>query len=283
MINSVADRSDQKKPPRIAVIGDRMRDIDQHMTYVKDHEGVPVVRCVETIERSGGSAIVAEMCKALGAVVESVGLGESVKRRIFVDGRFTIRIDDDRSEHPTRADLAQWAADLARFSPDLILICDHGKGVVNRDTMDMAYAMGVPVYVDPCVRSDWSLFSQANCISANRNEWAKATINFAGMAIKRRDRDGVAWSCGKLPATCNEPVDTVGAGDQFLAVLACLRAQGESWTSAIEVANYTAGLQCERQGIVPVTAEELRFPLTHPAASSADPSPTFCAAGLSCQ
>ena len=165
MINSVADRSDQKKPPRIAVIGDRMRDIDQHMAHVKDHDDVPVVRLVETIERSGGAAIVAEMCATLGAAIWSFGLGESVKRRIFVDGKFTIRVDDDRSENPTRADLAQWGADLVRFSPDLILICDHGKGVVNRDTMDMAYAMGVPVYVDPCVRSDWSLFSQANCIA----------------------------------------------------------------------------------------------------------------------
>ena len=115
MINSVADRSDQKKPPRIAVIGDRMRDIDQHMAHVKDHDCVPVVRHVETVERSGGSAIVAEMCVALGATVFSVGLGESVKRRIFVDGRFTLRVDDDRSENPTRADLAQWSADLCVF------------------------------------------------------------------------------------------------------------------------------------------------------------------------
>jgi bifunctional ADP-heptose synthase (sugar kinase/adenylyltransferase) len=53
-------------------------------------------------------------------------------------------------------------------------------------------------------------------------------------------------------------VDVTGAGDQFLATLACQKGTGIGMKRAAWLANLAAGMQCERMGIVPVTAEELQ-------------------------
>lgn len=252
--------------PRVVIIGDRMEDIDESFATVKRHEGVPVVVHYDTVTRPGGSDNVAVMCSALGAEVMSLGLGVSQKRRLFVNGTLTMRVDSDKSASPPPEVVRGWRVMIDEFKPDLILVCDHAKGVVSASLMEMIRKTGVPVYVDPCTNSDWSLFAEASCISANRFEWERGQSGRIWREgpmtrIIRLDADGVVWrddsSEMRLPSECREVVDTVGAGDQFFAVLACCRIDGKSWGESIALANRAAGMQCERQGIVPVTWVEL--------------------------
>ena len=192
----------------------------------------------------------------------------SIKTRYFLDSQ-AWRVDDDSEDdlHPLRA--KEWRRELKAKRPDIILVCDHGKGVVNRHLMDAIKHLGIPIYVDPCLKSDWSLFEGVACVSANQAEWASCGEHWydkisdsSEMLIRRADVNGVFYRDGDqllhIPSICRSPVDTVGAGDQFIAVLACLRADGASWEESIIQANTAAGIQCERKGIVPVTMEELR-------------------------
>ena len=60
------------------------------------------------------------------------------------------------------------------------------------------------------------------------------------------------------PFPRKNPVDVCGAGDQFATTLALAHAAGGSWVEAADLAQLAAGLQVDRFGAVPVTAEELR-------------------------
>lgn len=251
---------------RIAVIGDRMEDVDEHFETVKRHEGVPVVVSRRIDNRPGGSENVARMCRSLGAKVLSLGLEPSVKRRVFIDGSLTLRIDEDQSSSPHPDVIEEWRRQLTEFGADVILICDHAKGVVTQSLMDMATDANSPVYFDPCQKSDWNMARHVDCISANRLEWGCAPRDAwfgeeSTLKIKRLDEDGVVWITPRgedsLPSECRTIVDTVGAGDQFLATLACCRAGGKSWRESIELANRSAGIQCSRQGIVPLAWSDI--------------------------
>lgn len=57
--------------------------------------------------------------------------------------------------------------------------------------------------------------------------------------------DGTAWRVGALPV---EAVDTVGAGDAFVGVLAAALDAGASLAEALHRASVAAGLACTRQG-----------------------------------
>lgn len=246
---------------KIVVIGDRMKDVDEHFITVKHHEGVPVVSSLHVDCRPGGSENVARMCRALGAEVLSLGLEPSLKKRVFIDGSLILRIDNDQSASPHRDVIGEWSRRIDGFDADVILVCDHAKGVVTQALMDMVTDTNIPVYFDPCQKSDWSMARHVDCISANRLEWSNAPRAWFGeeatLKIKRLDEDGVVWITPRgeesIPSACRRVVDTVGAGDQFLATMACCRAGGKSWRESIELANRSAGLQCERQGIVPLT------------------------------
>lgn len=247
--------------PKILIVGDGMTDSDIQMELVKTMDGMPVYREIEAVIREGGAANVRDMCQALGAEVELLTLGRSLKRRLYIDGKILCRVDSDINRTPDEHTLKRWRQYLPSTNPDIILVCDHAKGVVTKEVMELLKSFEIPIYVDPCVKSDWSLFDGVECISANREEWNGHAIT-SRIAIQRRDKEGVKWldedlESRHIDSTCKNVVDTVGAGDQFVAMLAVMRARGNSWEESIEWANIAAGLQCERRGIVPVTFMEM--------------------------
>ena len=251
---------------KIAIVGDAMTDIDVHLELVKTMDGMPVYRDTMKTKRGGGAENVAVLCESLGADVFLFRSDLSEKRRTYFPDGSVIRIDNDGHSRPSPAMIRAWKLDIEFSDPDVILVCDHAKGVVTSEVMEMLKSLGKPIYVDPCAKSDWDLFNGVDCISANEEEWKTDFDNVAlsvHVAVNRRGGDGVEWdieephSRGHVESICTKPVDTVGAGDQFLAVLAVLRARGTDWPEAIRQANIAAGLQCERRGIVPVTWDEI--------------------------
>ena len=245
---------------KIAVVGDAMSDIDIHLELVKTIDGMPVYRESKRHTRPGGAANVALMCRTLNADVRLLSCGYSYKTRHYLDETI-FRIDRDIDLSPTTDCRLKWKGELIAFDPDIILVCDHAKGVVTSEVMEMLKSLGKPIYVDPCVTSDWYLFLGVGCISANLNEWKSAPAMSASVLIERMGSGGVIWDgvdgSGSMESICDNPIDPVGAGDQFLSVLACMRATGTDWNASIRKANIAAGLQCERRGIVPVTWDEI--------------------------
>ena len=60
-----------------------------------------------------------------------------------------------------------------------------------------------------------------------------------------------------LPTVARLVYDVTGAGDIVLAMLAAAIANGADWPSAVQLANFAAGLEVERFGVVPIDLDEI--------------------------
>lgn len=260
---------------KIAVIGDAMVDTDFEVKLVKQIDEMPVYQLRDWRQRSGGAAMVHVMCTELLGDPGAASLfsaGVSQKSRYFIDGAATpeFRIDHD-SDSPV-SDIGLWRRVLEKEPPELILICDHAKGTITREVMDLAYSFRVPVFVDPCMASQWWNFVAADLICGTAQEWYASPEQFydirspaahRGVRIEKMSEGGLQWYLCDPPgihhmkSVCRNKVDTVGAGDQFIATLAVCRLRGDDWITSITTANIAAGLQCERRGIRPVTWAEI--------------------------
>ncbi|MBS0207069.1 MAG: hypothetical protein JSS49_29685 [Planctomycetes bacterium] len=275
-------------PPRIAVVGDIMLDIDLHCSCTRIcQEGPWPVFSIERVEqRLGGAGNVAVMLDALGARTMLVGcvgqddvdsltrVGDfagwqtlpgatTTKTRLWVGGRLMgPRIDRDLST-ACSDDLADpFLETLTRFHPQAIVVADHGKGVVTSQLMRQLGHLGVPVYVDPVQQTPLPLIPLA--VAGGPHELGPDASR-AECLIEKRGPRGLRWmtaeSSGELSSACRNLIDPLGAGDQFIATLAWLRSLGQDWPTAIAGANLAAGMQCERPGCIPVTSTELRVRL----------------------
>lgn len=73
-------------------------------------------------------------------------------------------------------------------------------------------------------------------------------VTLGGEGTVAAEADGTAWSVGVLPV---EAVDTVGAGDAFVGVLAATLDGGADLPAALHRASVAAGLACTREGAMP--------------------------------
>ena len=202
------------------------------------------------------------------------------RERFWLNGeRFGDRVDQGGRVALDPRDCCSLAARALAFAPDAVVVCDHAAGVITRDTMETLKQSGVPLFCDPHVDSDWSAFSGVECLCMNRSE-AMAAVDAADPVepketIQKCDEAGLwwyrsGWWLAKkaeamesdshrlwFPSMARQVRDTLGAGDQFIATLACSRVNGMDWESSIFHANVAAGLQCERLGVVPVTLPEI--------------------------
>lgn len=284
--NSVSAKSDQKQP-RIAVVGDIMVDVDLHCTAERlCQEGPwPVLRVEKETRRMGGAGNVLEMLFALNAKAILLGIvgqddykslpasgsmiGWSIsagrtttKTRCWVNGNLTgPRLDIDNRTVATQQTVDAWERASRTWKPDAVIVADHGKGVVSREVMQMLMGIGIPVFVDPVQSTPSPRESYPAAIIGHDHEmpawnWARCEC-----VITKRGADGLQWvnnqQAGSMPSRCLTLVDPLGAGDQFIAALTYQRALGQSWERSIEWANVAAGMQCERAGCVPVTADEI--------------------------
>lgn len=284
---------DQSPPagPRIAVIGDIMLDVDVHCacTRICQEGPWPVYAIQRTQRRWGGAGNVAEMLAALGADTLLVGVvgacdnlslppshatpgwrvagaTTTTKTRLWIDGRLVgPRVDQDNSWKSTPSDIRGFIESIRDFQPQALIVADHGKGVVTQELMRPLAGLNLPIYVDPIPSTP--MVDGTICIGG-QHEQPRAPHVPRGEIIKLGPL-GLRWSIdhqsGAAPSRCRNLVDALGAGDQFIAALACARALGHNWPDAIATANQAAGLQCERPGCVPVTMDEIQAAQQQPA------------------
>jgi ribokinase len=127
--------------------------------------------------------------------------------------------------------------------------------VVNEIEAAMAAGLGAGEASEPqALASDLASRHDLTCV---------VTLGAAG-AIAQTPAGG--WRIGALPV---EPVDTTGAGDAFVGVLAAALDQGLELPDALRRASVAAGLACTRLGAQtsqPTAAEiEARLPDLAPA------------------
>lgn len=219
-------------------------------------------------ERPGGAANVAEMCSALGAESLLLGNGKnpSRKTRLFVNEKLIgPRIDEDSEWSPGDPEIMKIIRFIQSFRADAIIVADHGKGAVNRLLMKRLGKLNIPIFLDPAKTTP--LPCRVEVIAGHDYEMpVERSGDRASICRIEKHGSGGLWleTDGEkhhFPSTCRNCIDPLGAGDQLIATLAIRRVLGDSWKDAIETANIAAGLQCERRGCVPVTAQELETAL----------------------
>ncbi len=168
----------------------------------------------------------------------------------------------------------------------LVCIEDYNKGLLSESLCQkiilMARTAGREVLVDPAAIKDYRRYRGATAITPNRTEAELATglrldniqeeaarlsaalleqLNL-DVCVLTLDRHGMyrleRGQSGLLHSTRPRNIyDVTGAGDMVLAMLAMARANGASWSVAIDLGNIAGGLEVEKFGCVPISLAEI--------------------------
>ena len=179
------------------------------------------------------------------------------------------RLDTEQTSAISPGEAAAMAGLISNETADVIILADYAKGVCVDRVIQACRETGVPVFVDPPKDADWTSYYGVECVVPNRQEAGHKSARDlcrqiqTKAAVVKMDADGCelathqGWIVEKIPACARAVHDVTGAGDQFCAVLAMARADGQGWSEAAQLANLAAGLQVQRHGCVPVTPAEL--------------------------
>lgn len=197
-----------------------------------------------------------------------------------------LRIDEEDRSPLTKSIATQ----LARFTlsaiPSCEVVCieDYDKGVVSRglvaSIVEEAKKARTPVLVDPARLGHYERYRGAKIITPNREELSivsgekcsdHATASSAALrvlqengidsAVVTLDRDGAVVVSGsgaeRIPTVPKSVYDNTGAGDAVLSMLAAAIAGGADLCEAANLANVAGGLEVEKFGCVPISADEV--------------------------
>lgn len=198
-----------------------------------------------------------------------------------------LRVDEEETgplpEAATES-LAKLACKLVARA-DVICIEDYDKGVVSERLVEAvireAGRHDRPVLINPARLRDYRRYRGAGVLTPNRDELSivaghrfesldalaaaarslldahkigaiVATVDREGAVLVERDK---GWH--HLSTVPRSVYDNTGAGDAVLAMLAAAVAAGADLESATRLANVAGGLEVEKFGCVPITADEV--------------------------
>jgi D-beta-D-heptose 7-phosphate kinase/D-beta-D-heptose 1-phosphate adenosyltransferase len=209
-------------------------------------------------------------------LVEDASRPTTLKSRIIVKPRQQVVRVDRESKKPisgrVQAEVMARLREAIGEECRLVVVSDYGKGTITEAVMAhirrICAEREVPFIVDPAKRGDWELYRGAQVVTPNEHE-----INRGGPGIKNVWAGGFPWVCetrGKAgmklghfepdedwveyPATDDECVDAIGAGDVVVAALAVFMSGGAPMELAVQMANAIAGWYVARLGPVSPTA-----------------------------
>lgn len=304
---------------RILVVGDVMLDIfiRGKVSRISPEAPVPVVDVQKEEAYPGGAANVARNLAALRATASLLGrvgrdghadalsgvLGAAgidtsllirsdavpttVKTRIVARTQQVVRVDREKRERLSGADLESARQAIARTVPtvDAVIIEDYGKGMV---TLPLAETIAAACHAHNRI---WTIdpnpdnpipWPGPTAVKPNRNEAFLA----AGLPISEDPKDVSAlgprlielWRAGMVlitlgeqgmelferggaryhsPTKAREVFDVSGAGDTAIAVFTLALASGASPIEAAELANHAAGVVVAKLGTATLTTDEL--------------------------
>lgn len=312
-----------RQPPfRVLVVGDVMVDryIRGSVNRISPEAPVPIVRLREADRRLGGAANVALnlrnmgaeviLCAVVGdddegrtfiesasrdgldtsAIVVDAGRCTTVKTRVISGNQHLLRIDEE-DLHPLDAAisgqlLAMIDSLLHSSPPDVVLLQDYDKGVLNEKTIPdiirSCRTLDIPVAVDPKF-IHFMDYKGVTLFKPNLKELGEGLGRMVAPTetdLERACQDlhrhldhtlslitlsekGIFWfdhrngRSGLVPPTPRDIVDVCGAGDTVISAAALALAAGWPPDAMAALANLAGGQVCERVGVVPVSLERL--------------------------
>jgi bifunctional ADP-heptose synthase (sugar kinase/adenylyltransferase) len=273
----------------IVVVGDLILDTYAYYETVKQSpEGShPIVKFLRKENHIGGAGGVNLMVGAMGVECQyvQVTIPTSIKNRIIVDDRVTMRIDQDVVQPIPRDIAAKVIHTIIQYNPSTLIVADYGKGVLTDELWYMIrqLAPGVRIIVDPYPTRPLTFYEGKGIILCpNRRDLGfpqqviasdvleKLSIlrtRFEHICLKL-DHQGMMITTKKVngsPDYLHIPPkevtvrDVCGAGDMVSASLAVMLDRGESWEEACIFANAMAAEKCRRWGPATVKVSDV-FP-----------------------
>jgi D-beta-D-heptose 7-phosphate kinase/D-beta-D-heptose 1-phosphate adenosyltransferase len=228
---------------KVAIIGDVIVDkyIYGTSTRLSPEAPVPIVQHQTTTVRSGGAGNLYENLKSLDVDVTLLDFSnpKCIKTRVFCDGHYVTRIDDDHitAGYQVLAEIKK--IDFSKY--DFVILSDYNKGVLD-------YAQGIikhinsfncKIIVDPKRKADF--YNDTWLIKPNKVEYEK--FNFSNW------RSNLIVTCadGPVSATIDnntyevvpelvEVNDVTGAGDCFLAAFVYGLTKEYNYQTCLELA-----------------------------------------------
>ena len=159
-----------------------------------------------------------------------------------------------------QADAEAFAREI--ISSDVLLLQNEVPEEVNLTAAEIAVKHGVPVILNPAPAREIS-DALAKCVYAvtpNRDEREAIDPERFGICITTLGSDGCRIEGGAhIPARKTLAVDTTGAGDTFIGVLAACIAEGMKPEEAARYAVCAAGLSVEKPGVLDAVPERAQI------------------------
>lgn len=224
--------------------------------------------------------------------IEYIGLMSDSRRttaktRVIAMNQQLVRIDEEDvhgiTEHEADAIMDNVSSVLGNIS--VVVLSDYNKGVCTdylcNKLINLCKQNGVAVIVDP-KSSDWTKYNGASLITPNFKEFNEVigfNIDNDEAVIGQHAEDIISrYNLDKLLITRSqygmtlvdntkalstfkaiqqEVYDVSGAGDTVIGTIAALLTKGMAYNSAVEIANYAAGLAVSKSGTYMVSSEEV--------------------------
>jgi len=274
----------------ILVIGDIMLDkyITGQITKICPEAPVPIVEIINKKNILGGCGNVSRNIAELRAKVTTLSIigddesgqiiqnlineieGENnliisetapttVKTRIVVNHRMTqiLRIDQDTIIDFKAIEKIKEKILKIKETPDIIIISDYNKGVINKEIMQSLKKLKIPMVVDP-KPINFPIYEDVFLISPNKKEYEQLElyniIKQPEWILTTLGSDGMNLS--KKPFTTNidiksDQVDVynvTGAGDTVIAILSTCISMGLDVLTSAKIANECARYVVTRPG-----------------------------------
>lgn len=219
--------------------------------------------------------------------IESNNRRTTIKSRLISMNQQLVRIDEEDCEGITNLEADALIGKIEKLLDKiaLIILSDYNKGVCTsylcERVINICNKKKINVIVDPKF-PDWTKYKGASLITPNFKEFedtlgkkidneegtifseSKAlfskynidrilvTRSQYGMTLVNKDSAPLSFK-----AIQQEVFDVSGAGDTVIASIGALVAKGISYESAVEIANYAAGLSVSKAGTYTVSVEEV--------------------------
>ena len=248
---------------KVLVIGDIIIDryIYGSAERLSPEAPVPVVRHQTTFDRSGGAGNLYENLKSLEVDVELLDLShpKCIKTRVFCDGHYVTRIDQDYQTDGYDVLETVEAMDLSLY--EYVVLSDYAKGVLDcaKEIIAHANKFGCKVIVDPKRQS--SAYEGAWLVKPNAKEYEEMLFNkWQGNIITTRaDKSVDAVIDNKKYSIIPQQVevsDVTGAGDCFLAAFVYALTIGKDIATCLEMATDAATESVKHVGTYVLTKKD---------------------------
>ena len=241
---------------KVAVIGDVIKDVYVYGTAerLSPEAPVPIIRHLKTVATPGGAANLFENLKSLGVDCEFVqpeNRWPSVKTRVFCDGHYVTRIDEDK--HVNGDEVWEYIRGRDFSQYEYVILSDYRKGALDRskDIIPYLSKFGCKVIVDP--KRSHTEYTGAWLVKPNESEYDKFGFSkWNGNIITTKAGNSVLsrFDGRQLltPVTPVEVSDVTGAGDCFLAAFVYGLTKNYSYDKCLDIATRAASVSVTHPG-----------------------------------